>query len=101
MFVTRPLTKNHRHCRRHPSNKFQSTYIYLYSLNVLHVSFVRPVTPSPVQFGVNVASNMAICESKWPHVRRISESWHVHSSITSANIKKAKKDISKKNVCVG
>lgn len=37
------------------------------------------------QFGLNVASSMAMVESKLLHVKRISESWHPHSSTTSAN----------------
>lgn len=35
------------------------------------------------QFGLNVASSIAIFDSKLLHVNRISESWHPHSSTTS------------------
>lgn len=43
--------------------------------------------PLSEQFGLNVASSMAIVESKLLHVKRISESWHPHSSTTSAKNK--------------
>lgn len=41
--------------------------------------------PKAVQFGLNVASSIAIVESKLLHVNRNSEFWQPHSSTTSAN----------------
>lgn len=57
----------------------------------LPLAFASPVfRPLNEQFGLNVASSMAIVESKLLHVKRISESWHPHSSTTSAKENKNK-----------
>lgn len=54
---------------------------------IVELSEFRPLNE---QFGLNVASSMAIVESKLLHVNRISESWHPHSSTTSVKLLKWK-----------
>lgn len=56
--------------------------------------------PLNEQFGLNVASSMAIVESKLLHVNRISVSWHPHSSTTSANMRKVSMSIFGLNILI-